>query len=136
MAGETVAVTANKRKFKTTAPVIGQTWSIAYAATDTQLNDVTEIGYVPANTTLIGFIYAPTDLDEGAALVQKITVGSTDVATGLTGGQGGTASFVAIRPVTVTTDTLVKVTSTTAAATGAAGTLHLTALYSNALVLT
>ena len=136
MAGETTAVTTNKRKFKTTAPVIGQTWSLAYSTTELELNDVKEFGYIPKGATVIGFIYAPTDMDSGAAAVQKITVGTTDVATGLTGAQTGAASFVAIRPITVTDDTLVKVTTTTAAGTAVAGTLHLTALYSNAVVLT
>lgn len=138
MAGETTAVTTNKRKFKTTAPVIGQTWSLAYATGELQANDVKEFGYVPANSTVIGFIYAPTDLDTGEspAVVQKITVGSTDVATALSGAQSGAASFVAIRPISVTADTLVKITTTTAPATAAAGTVHLTALYSDALVLT
>lgn len=136
MAGETTAVTTNKRKFKTTAPVIGQTWSLAYAATELELADVKQFGYIPAGATVVGFIYAPTDMDSGTAAVQKITVGSTDVATGLTGAQTGAASFVAIRPITVTADTLVSVTTTTAAGTAVAGTLHLTALYSNALPLT
>lgn len=138
MAGETTAVTTNKRKFKTTAPVIGQTWSLAYATTELELNDVKEFGYIPTGATLVGFIYAPTDLDTNGspAVVQKVTVGSTDVATGLTGAQTGAASFVAIRPITVTADTLVTVTTTTAAATAAAGTVHLTALYSNAIPLT
>jgi hypothetical protein len=138
MAGETTAVTTNKRKFRTTAPVIGQTWSLAYAAAELELNDVKQFGYVPAGMTVVGFIYAPTDLDTNGspAVVQKITIGSTDVATGLTGGQTGTASFVAIRPVSVTADTLVTVTTTTAAATAAAGTVNLTVLYSAALPLT
>ncbi len=138
MAGETTAVTTNKRKFRTTAPVIGKTWRLAYATAELELNDVKEFGFIPANSTLVGFIYAPTDLDTGGspAVVQKITVGGSDVATGLTGAQTGTASFVAIRPVTVTADTLVTVTTTTAAATAAAGTVNLTALYSFALPLT
>lgn len=138
MAGETTAVTTNKRKFKTTAPVIGQTWSLAYATGELELNDVKEFGYIPKGATVVGFIYAPTDVDTAGSptVAQKITVGSTDVATGLTGGQTGTASFVAIRPITVTADTLVSVTTTAAATTAAAGTVNLTALYSNALPLT
>ena len=136
MAGETTAVTTNKRKFKSMAPVLGQTWSLAYATGELELADVKQFGYIPKGTTVIGFIYAPTDMDSGTAAIQKITVGSTDVATGLNGAQTGAASFVAIRPITVTEDTLVSVTTTTAAGTAVAGTLHLTALYSTHPVLT
>lgn len=137
MAGETTSAGTNKRKFKTTAPLIGQPWTIAYSTTQNELNDVMQAGYIPKGMTVVGFLYAPTDMDTGGApaLVHKITVGSTDVATGLTGAQSGAKSFVAITPVTVTDDTLVTVTSTTAAATAAAGTLYLTPIYSAAVVL-
>jgi hypothetical protein len=101
--------------------------SQAFAPTDNETNDVKQMGYIPANCTVYGFLYRPTDMDSNVspAVVHKITVGSTDLATGLTGAQTGTPSMVPCTPTTVTEKTLVTVTSTTAAATGATGTLYL-----------
>jgi hypothetical protein len=110
--------------------VDAQVWSVEYATGELEASDVMEMGYVPAGT-VIGFFMYSDDLDTNGtpALVRKITVGSTDVATGLTYGQTASGGFVAIEPVTVTTPTLVKVTVTTAAATAAAGTTVLVPLY-------
>jgi hypothetical protein len=70
----------------------------------------------------------PTDMDTGiAAVVHKVTVNSVDAVTGLTGAQTGTSSLNAVTSTFAatapgTSPQLVKVTTTTAAATGAAGT--------------
>jgi hypothetical protein len=101
------------------------------------LNDVLNMGYLPKGVTLVGFIAYATDMDTNGtpALAWKITVGSTDVKTGITIGQATAASthsltqFLAVAPTTTTEPTLVKVTFTTAAATAAAGTLALTPVY-------
>lgn len=113
-------------------PVVNSdVWTYEYATGELEASDVLEIGYIPAGATLLGFFLYSDDLDSNAsaALVRKITVGSTDVASGLTIGQSAGGDFVAIEPVTVTSNTLVKITVTTAAATAAAGTTVLVPLY-------
>lgn len=132
MAGETTAVGAVARVTGKKLPFAAMTanpWTIAYATGQLETNDVQEAGYLPAGVTLVGFIYAPTDMDSGTALVQKLTVGSTDVATGLTGGQTGAKTFVGVTPLEITEPTKVTVTTTTAAGTAVAGTLYLTPVY-------
>jgi hypothetical protein len=131
MAGETTAVASTARKAGgyTVYGGPGETMSQAFSTTQNETNDVMEMGYLPAGVKVLGFIYVPTDMDTGTALVHKITVGSTDVATGLTGGQTGAGSFVAIVPYTTTAPTKVTITSTTAASTAAAGTVYLTPVY-------
>lgn len=106
-------------------------WTYEYATGELELNDVLQMGYVPNGATLLGFFMYADDLDSNVspALVRKITVGSTDVATGLTYGQAAGGGFVAIEPVTMTADTLVSLTVTTAAATAVAGTTVLVPLY-------
>ena len=131
MAGETSSVSSATRKagHYTVFGGIGETMTVAYATTELEANDVHEAGYIPAGVILLGFIYKPDDLDTGTQLVQKITVASTDVATSLSGGQTGAGSFIAITPITTTAPTLVKITTTTAAQTPAAGNVYLTPIY-------
>lgn len=116
----------------------GAVWSVEVATTSLdEANDTVNMGYLPAGVTLLGFIAFADDLDSNVspALVSKITVGSTDVKTGMTLGQAATgltssiSSFVAIEPLAITEETLVKWTVTTAAGTAAAGTLVLTPVY-------
>lgn len=112
-------------------------WTTELATTQLELNDVINMGYVPKGSTLVGFIAYADDLDSNAApaLAWKITVGSTDVKTGLTIGQADSVSthsishFLGIVPMTMTADTLVTVTFTTAAATAVAGTFVLIPVY-------
>jgi len=130
MAGETTAVASVDPPFEGAAGLFLVPFTLAYSTTQNETNDVMNAGYLPANVTVHGVIYAPTDMDTNVspAVVHKVTIGSTDVATGLTGAQTGTKSFQPITPVTITAKTLVSVTSTTAAATAAAGTLYLSFL--------
>lgn len=130
MAGETTAVASVDPPYEGSSGLFLVPFTLAYSTTQNETNDVMNAGYLPANVTVYGVIYAPTDMDTNVspAVVHKVTIGSTDVATGLTGAQTGTKSFQAITPVTITARTLVSVTSTTAAATAAAGTLYLTFL--------
>lgn len=133
MAGETSTRTGvNRRQTPATGNpnVDAVVWSHEYTTAQLELNDVLEMGYIPAGT-LIGFFGFWDDLDTNATptLAQKITVGSTDVKTGITTGQTGGGAFIGIEPVTVTAPTLVKVTNTAASATAAAGTFVLVPLY-------
>jgi hypothetical protein len=126
MAGETTAAASLDPPFAGFDGLFLVPFTVAYSSTQNETADVMELGYLPANCTIWGVIYSPTDMDTNVSpgLVHKITVGSTDVATGLTGGQTGAKSFVGVVPLTITDKTLAKVTSTTAAATGAAGALY------------
>lgn len=131
MAGETTAVAASAARTFYDNPGAGAfvvSFNLTFLSTDTELADVMEAGYLPPNVKMLAVGWYPTDMDTGTpALVHKVTVGATDIVTGLTGAQAGTSSFT---PVTnaarvlapTTTATKVIVTVTTAAATGAAGT--------------
>lgn len=131
MAGETTAVAASAARTYYDNPGAGMfvvSFNLTFGATDTELADVMQAGYLPPNVKLLAVGWYPTDMDTGTpALVHKVTVGVTDVVTGLTGAQSGTSSLT---PVTnaarvlapSTSPTLVIVTCTTAAATAAAGT--------------
>lgn len=117
-------------------PVLnGVVWTTELATTQLELADVIQLGYLPKGVTCIGFVAFADDLDSGTALVWKITVGSTDVKTGMTIGQADAKlthtlnQFLAIDPITTTDRTLVSVTFTTAAGTAVAGTFCLTPIY-------
>lgn len=136
MAGETTSISglAQSRKSmpSTGGPEVNSdVWSHEYTTGELEANDVLQVGYIPAGATLLGFFMYSDDLDSNGtpALVRKITVGATDVATGLTYGQSAGGGFVAMEPLTVTSNTLVKMTVTTAAATAVAGTTALVPLY-------
>lgn len=134
MAGETSTRTGvNRRHVPATGgpEVNAAVWSHEYTTAQLELNDVLEIGYIPDGATLLGFFMYSDDLDSDVTptLARKITVGSTDVATGLTYGQSAAGAFVAIEPITMDGATLVKLTNTAAAATAVAGTTVLVPLY-------
>lgn len=138
MAGETTSASSTKPgRQGTGAHLVCQTWALTYATGQLELNDVYEAGYLPAGVTVVGLAYAPHDMDSSTGVVQKITIGSTDVATGLTGGVLGSVAtavpgFRAIVPYSTTSKTLVSVTTTTApTGTAAAGTTYVTAFYYN-----
>lgn len=100
-----------------------------------ETNDTINMGYIPANSKLIGFFAGADDLDSGTSLVWKIKLGSTDVHTGLTIGQAASnvtnslTQFVGIKPTELTADTLVSIVVTTAAGTPVAGDIWLTPVY-------
>jgi hypothetical protein len=140
MAGETTSRSGINRRHTPLVggPVLnGAVWSTSVTTGQLELADVLNMGYLPKGVTLVGFIAYATDMDTNGApaLVWKITVGSTDVKTGITIGQATALSthsltqFLGVEPVTTTEPTLVKVTITTAAATAAAGTLILVPVY-------
>ncbi len=128
MAGETVATTDKQAPYEASEGMFLVPFALTYGSTNNETNDVMEAGYIPANCTVYGILYVPSDMDTNVspAVVHKVSVGSTDIVTGLTGAQTGTSSVNACAPTTVTAKTKVTVTTTTAAATGAAGTLKLT----------
>lgn len=114
----------------------GMVWSHELATTSIDENDdAVNMGYLPARVICIGFSAYLDDVDTSTALVWKITIGSTDVKTGMTIGQADAKTthtltqFLSIDPYTTTAETLVKVTFTTAAGTPVAGTLVLVPIY-------
>lgn len=127
MAGETTSAASADVPFELPAGLFLVPFTLTYATGQLEANDVMEAGYLPSGVTVYSVLYAPTDMDTNVSpgLVQKVTIGSTDVLTGLTGGQTGTKSSNVITPIALTAKTLAKVTTTTAAATAAAGTLYL-----------
>lgn len=127
MAGETTSATSLDPPFAGFDGFFLVPFTVSYSTTQNELNDVMELGYLPADCKVYGAIYTPTAM-AASALVHKITIGSTDVVTGLTGAVAGTSSVQTWSPVTLTAKTLAKVTSTTAAVTPAAGTLTVTFL--------
>jgi hypothetical protein len=137
LAGETTSATRGSQRFGTklsTNALTANVFTVPYLSTETQLNDVMEVGYIPAGVTVIGFFFASTDLDTGSpAVVQQILLGSTALVSGITCAQGGTADFFTCTPTATTAATLLKIKTTTAAATGAAGTVYLTPLYVNTI---
>ncbi len=126
MAGETTIALSANPPYEAAEGLFLVPFTVSYATGQLEANDVMELGYLPANCTVYSILYAPTDMDTNVspAVVQKVTIGSTDVATGLTGAQTGTKSSQPIAPLALTAKTLAKVTTTTAAATAAAGTLY------------
>jgi len=127
MAGETTATTALNAPYELPAGLFLVPFSAAFATTQLELNDVVEMGYAPSGVTIYGVIYAPTDMDTNVspAVVQKVTVGSTDIATGLTGAQTGAKSFAGCTPLALTAKSKVSITTTTVPGTAAAGTVYL-----------
>jgi hypothetical protein len=99
--------------------------SVTYSATNQlELNDVMEVCYLPAGVKVWGIGYYATDMDTNVspALAQKITIGSTDVVTGIADGRAGSSSYYPLAtPITTTDYTLVKITNTAASATAATG---------------
>jgi len=111
--------------------------AIPYSATiaTTSLDDVgdiVELGYVPENVTVVGFIISTASL-AASALVYKITIGSTDAITGVTTGSGAGSAFwgVSPAPLAITTRSKIQINITTVATTPAAGLFNLTVLCVN-----
>ncbi len=145
MAGETTTVSAatvRQQPGHAGSGLFPIPFDLTYLSTETQLNDVMQAGYLPPGVKVAAVGYHPTDLDTGiAAVVQKVSVGSTDIVTGLTGAQTGTASLTPttaayIQAAPSSSPELVTVTTTTAAATGAAGTVKLVLWCYNAKINT
>ena len=132
MAGETTSVAATAARTFNENPGAGSFWiffNLTFSSTQNETNDVMEAGYIGANTRVVSVYWGPTDMDTNvsATVVHKVTVNAVDAVTGLTGAQSGASSLTAVTSTFASTapgtaPQLVKVTSTTQAATGAAGT--------------
>lgn len=141
MAGETRTVAASTARNYVQNPGAGTFWvpfNLTFSATDNELNDVVQAGYIGANVRVIAVGWFPTDMDTNVSplVVHKVTVNSVDAVTGLTGAQTGTSSFTPVTStfaatVPGTAVQLVTVTSTAAAATAAIGTAVLGLLCQN-----
>ena len=141
MAGETKAVLAAYAKptrMLTGSGLCCSVFSVPLATTEMELADVVNCGFIPAGVTVVAVGFACHDMDSSTGVVNKITIGSTDVATGITAGVlGSVATAVptlrAVIPQTTTDKTLVSTTFTTApSGTAAAGTIHVSVWYFSA----
>lgn len=130
MAGETTATTDLHAPYEAPAGLFLVPFELSYATGQLELADVMEAGYVPANVTVYGFVVKATDMDVNVspALVQKLTLGSTDLVSGITAGQSGGEGVFGCVPTTTTAKTKLSVAVTTAAATTAAGTFYVAAI--------
>lgn len=127
MAGETTLVAAATARNFYDNPGAGLfvvAFNLTFGTTDTELNDIMQAGYLAGNTRVIAYTYSATAM-AASALVQKITVGSVDIATGLTNAVAGTIATgpaLTLPTTAAGAPTLVQVQTTTAAVTPAAGT--------------
>lgn len=130
MAGETTATTDLHAPYEGATGMFLVPFTLTYATGQLELADVMEAGYIPPNVTVYGFVVKATDMDTNVSptLVQKITLGSTDLVTGITVGQSAGEGVFGCVPTTTTAKTKLTVTNTTAAATAAAGTLYVAAI--------
>ena len=139
MAGETTSLAAGSWRDAQTVPAFkGPTLHVhevtaTYSNTNQlEINDVMEVCYLPPGIKIWALGVTATDMDSSTGLVQKVTVGSTDIVTGLTNGQAATTTFHQLAAAYTTTSAyeLVKITNTTAASgTPATGTVTLRFYY-------
>lgn len=131
MAGETtVQLAATTPVYKPLGlTMAGKPISFELAATDTQTDDVHVVGYLPAGVTFVGAILKTDDLDSGSeALVFTLLVGSTTFDT-CTIAQSFAGLIMTGDFITTTVETPIYLKATTAATTGAAGTVNFMPLY-------
>jgi hypothetical protein len=140
MTASTVAVAASAahlcpKPYETGLQGTTFTASIATTSLD-DVGDIVELGYIPANVTVLGFIVSTASL-AASALVYKIQFvaggTTTDITTSVTTGSGAGAAFwgVSPAPVVTTAVTKVQINITTVATTPAAGVFNLTVLMAN-----
>ena len=114
--------------------LVGLRFTIAMATTSLDdVGDIVELGYLPANCTVVGFIVSSTDMDTNVSptATGKLTLGATDLVTGIADQKAGTSAFYGCTPTALTAVTKLVWNQTAVSATGAAGTLDVTALYIN-----
>lgn len=117
---------------------------LSVTAAQTALNDIYEMGYLPENCALVDAVYSSTDIDTNGTPTHAMSfgvlnAGATDLSTALEAsiqvGRAGTAARMTQTATTLTTacdgSTRKKLgfKVTTAAATGAAGTVYLSLSY-------
>lgn len=139
MAASTVAVSANAihqcpKPYETGVQGTIFTASIATTSLD-DVGDIVELGYIPENVTVIGFIVSTASLAASALVykIQLVGASTVDAITGVTTGSGAGSAFwgVSPAPIVTTQRNKVQINITTVATTPAAGTFNLTVLMAN-----
>ena len=138
MAGETTSLAAGSWADSKVIPMFkGPTLHVhevtaTYSNTNQlEIGDVMEVCYLPAGVKIWALGVTATDMDSSTGLVQKVTVGSTDIVTGLTNGQAATTTMHQLAaPYATTALELVTITNTAAASgTPATGSVKLRFYY-------
>lgn len=136
MAGETKALARGAQRFGvklSSRAVVAAVFNLTYSSTENETNDVMEAGFLPAGVVAFQVNVIMSDMETSTTNVRhKVSIGATDVATGLALGGAGGSGMYAFTPITTTAPTKVTVTTTTAAGTGAAGTATVIVLYYSA----
>ena len=122
--------------------VVNVLLELPVTAAQTALGDVYEMGAIPADCVLVDATFAATDLDTNGSPAHVMTFGTLDAGdidtaleTGIDVGKAGTAARLTPTRTTLGTkagsgaDLPVGYKVTTAAATGAAGTVYLSLSY-------
>lgn len=140
MTASTVALAANaihNVPKPYSAGLVGTPLTAAIATTSLDdVGDTVELGYLPGNCTVLGFLIQTASL-AASALVYKIQVNGADVITGITTGGGGSSagatSWIPGAPLAIPNGApqKVQIVITTVATTPAAGTFYLTPIYVN-----
>lgn len=97
------------------------------------IGDIIEMGYLPGNCTLLGYLVQAGAL-AASALAYKIQLAGADSVTGITTGGGGAAAaalFWLTAPLVLTVVSKVTFQVTTAGVTPAAGNLSITPMIVN-----
>lgn len=117
--------------------LMGYTFTASIATTSLDdVGDIVELGYIPENSTVVGFIISTASL-AASALVYKIQLvaggSTTDAITTVTTGSGAGSAFWGVSPAPIvnTARTKVQINITTVATTPAAGVFNLTVLCVN-----
>lgn len=139
MAASTVAVspfTAHQvpKPYESGVQATTFTASIATTSLD-DVGDIVELGYIPENATVIGFIVSTASLAASglAYKIQLVGASTVDAITSVTTGSGAGSAFwgVSPAPITTTQRTKVQINITTVATTPAAGVFNLTVIMAN-----
>jgi hypothetical protein len=137
MAAITVALPSSAahlvpKPYEASLMATAMTQPIATTSLD-DIGDIVEMGFLPANSTLLGYYVMATSL-AASALIYKIQVAGADSVTGITtGGTGAAAAaqFLLTAPLAITALSKVQYVVTTVATTPAAGTLTIIPLLIN-----
>lgn len=139
MAASTVAVSAfaaHQCPKPYESGVQGTTFTASIATTSLDdVGDIVELGYIPENATVIGFIVSTASLAASALVykIQLVGASTVDAITGVTTGSGAGSGFwgVSPAPIVTTQRTKVQINITTVATTPAAGVFNLTVIMAN-----
>lgn len=122
--------------------VVNVLLSMNVTAAQTVDGDTYVMGYLPADCVLVDAVFAASEIDDGTAHAMKFGVLAddlasveTDLETGITVGQNGSAARLTPSPTTLTTkagesaDVPIGYEVTTSAGTGADGAVHVSLSY-------